>query len=88
MNLSFVGDSLVSVSQGSKPQLSVWSMSNLSLSWSYKLQVEGLVFSSPLNFLILLLPRFQIVNHIADWLKMNTYILCIQDREKIETASF
>ncbi|CAN6725634.1 unnamed protein product [Malus baccata var. baccata] len=41
--LSFAGKSeyLVSVTQGSKPQLSVWSMSELSESWSYKLHVEA-----------------------------------------------
>uniref|UniRef100_A0A9I9DF46 WD repeat-containing protein 75 second beta-propeller domain-containing protein n=1 Tax=Cucumis melo TaxID=3656 RepID=A0A9I9DF46_CUCME len=44
VNLSFAGDSefLVSVSQGSKPQLSVWIVSKLSLSWSYKLHIEAL----------------------------------------------
>lgn len=43
VSLSFVGksDCLVSVSQGSSPQVSVWSMSKLSLSWSYKLIVEA-----------------------------------------------
>ena len=47
MNLSFAGDSefLISVSQGSRPQLSVWSMTKLSVSWSYKLHVEGLILS-------------------------------------------
>ncbi|XP_034215520.1 WD repeat-containing protein 75 isoform X2 [Prunus dulcis] len=42
VTLSFAGKSeyLVSVSQGSKPQLSVWSMSKLSESWSYKLHIE------------------------------------------------
>ncbi|KAF8391223.1 hypothetical protein HHK36_023525 [Tetracentron sinense] len=41
--LSFVGKSeyLVSVSRGSKPQLSVWSMSKLSVFWSYKLHAEA-----------------------------------------------
>lgn len=43
VNLSFAGDSefLISVSQGSRPQLSVWSMTKLSVSWSYKLHVEA-----------------------------------------------
>ncbi|XP_010276147.1 PREDICTED: WD repeat-containing protein 75 [Nelumbo nucifera] len=43
VTLSFVGRSeyLVSVSQGLKPQLSVWSMSKLSISWSYKLHAEA-----------------------------------------------
>ena len=42
-SLSFAGKSecLIAISQGSKPQLSVCSMSKLSVSWSYKLQVEG-----------------------------------------------
>ncbi|XP_010904674.1 uncharacterized protein [Elaeis guineensis] len=37
--LSFIGESgyLASLSKGSKPQLSVWSTSNLSMYWSYKL---------------------------------------------------
>ncbi|KAL2497222.1 Transducin/WD40 repeat-like superfamily protein [Abeliophyllum distichum] len=40
--LSFVGKSayLVSASQGSNPQLTLWSMSKLSTSWSYKLNAE------------------------------------------------
>ncbi|XP_022135000.1 WD repeat-containing protein 75 [Momordica charantia] len=44
VNLSFAGDSefLLSVSQGSRPQLSVWNMSKLSISWSYKLHVEAM----------------------------------------------
>ncbi|KAL6998978.1 hypothetical protein U1Q18_000144 [Sarracenia purpurea var. burkii] len=50
VSLSFVGksDYLVSTSQGSNPQVSVWSTSNLSVTWSYKLHAEGLVlfFSS------------------------------------------
>ncbi|XP_015899229.3 uncharacterized protein LOC107432272 [Ziziphus jujuba] len=58
MNLSFVGDSLVSVSQGSKPQLSVWSISNLSVSWSYKLQVEDVASAVDLSlFAVLVLQK-------------------------------
>ncbi|KAH9805892.1 transducin/WD40 repeat-like superfamily protein [Citrus sinensis] len=43
MNMSFVGSSeyLVATSWGSKPQLSVWNMSKLSISWSYLLHVEA-----------------------------------------------
>ncbi|GMI92889.1 hypothetical protein like AT2G18900 [Hibiscus trionum] len=43
VNLSFLGksDNLVAASCGSNPQLSVWSMSKLSLSWSYKLRIEA-----------------------------------------------
>ncbi|KAF4352966.1 hypothetical protein F8388_008387 [Cannabis sativa] len=43
-SLSFAGksDYLVTVSGGSQPQLSVCSMSKLSVSWSYKLQVEDI----------------------------------------------
>lgn len=43
VSLSFVGKSeyLVSTSWESKPQLSVWSLSKLSMSWSYRLHVEG-----------------------------------------------
>lgn len=42
VNLSFIGKSeyLVSASRGANPQLSVWNMSKLSASWSYKLQIE------------------------------------------------
>ncbi|PRQ37349.1 putative transcription factor WD40-like family [Rosa chinensis] len=42
VTLSFAGNSdyLLSISRGSKPQLSVWSMSKLSESWSYKLDIE------------------------------------------------
>lgn len=43
VTLSFVGksDNLVAASHGSNPQLSVWSMSKLSISWSYKLRIEA-----------------------------------------------
>ncbi|KAL8166734.1 hypothetical protein V2J09_008233 [Rumex salicifolius] len=42
-SLSFVGNSeyLLSASQGSVPHLSVWSLPNLSLVWSYKFQVQA-----------------------------------------------
>ncbi|KAK1362452.1 WD repeat-containing protein 75 [Heracleum sosnowskyi] len=41
--VAFIGksDYLVSASGGSKPQLSVWSMSNMCMSWSYKLRTEA-----------------------------------------------
>ncbi|XP_050217951.1 uncharacterized protein LOC126668808 [Mercurialis annua] len=41
--LSFVGTSeyLVSASWGSKPHLAIWSMSKLSMSWSYRLHAEA-----------------------------------------------
>ncbi|KAL5549203.1 hypothetical protein UlMin_004434 [Ulmus minor] len=59
--LSFPGKSeyIVSVSQGSKPQLSVWSLSKLSLSWSYKLQVEDIACASDLSVfaVLVLLPK-------------------------------
>ena len=44
VSLAFAGKSeyLLSVSHGSKPQLSVWSMSKLAASWSYRIQIEGL----------------------------------------------
>ncbi|KAK1433946.1 hypothetical protein QVD17_10864 [Tagetes erecta] len=46
-NLSFIGDSsfLVSASQGAYGQLSVWSMSKLSVSWSYELHTEAIACS-------------------------------------------
>ncbi|KAF6134212.1 hypothetical protein GIB67_010011 [Kingdonia uniflora] len=45
--LSFVGKSeyLLAVSRGSKAQLSVWSMSKLSISWSYQLLAEAVTCS-------------------------------------------
>ncbi|XP_076898013.1 uncharacterized protein LOC143551471 [Bidens hawaiensis] len=45
--LSFIGASnfLVSASQGTDPQLSVWNMSTLSVSWSYKLHAEAIACS-------------------------------------------
>lgn len=51
MNMSFVGSSeyLVATSWGSKPQLSVWNMSKLSISWSYLLHVEGETTHPPLS---------------------------------------
>ncbi|KAK9278903.1 hypothetical protein L1049_028484 [Liquidambar formosana] len=60
-SLSFVGKSeyLVSISKGSKPQLSVWSMSKLSVSWSYKLHTEALASTGDVSsFAVLaLLPK-------------------------------
>ncbi|CAN1166653.1 WD repeat-containing protein 75 [Linum perenne] len=46
-SLSFIGNSdhLVSTSLGSKPQLSVWSLSSLSICWSYGLHIEAIVTS-------------------------------------------
>ncbi|KAE9609864.1 putative transcription factor WD40-like family [Lupinus albus] len=43
VSLNFAGKSeyLLAVSHGSKPQLSVWNMSKLASSWSYRLQVEA-----------------------------------------------
>jgi len=51
VNLSFAGTSeyLVSASWGLKPQLSVWSMSKLSIAWSYMLHIEGEKSSLLLN---------------------------------------
>ncbi|KAL8135453.1 uncharacterized protein LOC141713331 isoform X2 [Apium graveolens] len=42
--VAFIGksDYLVSASGGSKPQLSVWSMSKMCMSWSYKLHTEAI----------------------------------------------
>ncbi|PON75897.1 WD repeat containing protein [Parasponia andersonii] len=60
-SLSFAGKSeyLVAVSRGLKPQLSVCSMSKLSVSWSYKLQVEDLACAVDLSMfaVLLLLPK-------------------------------
>ncbi|XP_058199418.1 uncharacterized protein LOC131314646 isoform X2 [Rhododendron vialii] len=46
-SLSFLGKSehLVSTSRGSNPLVSVWSMSKLSVSWSYKLHAEAVTCS-------------------------------------------
>ncbi|XP_073303500.1 uncharacterized protein [Primulina huaijiensis] len=46
--LSFVGKSayLVSASQGSNPQLTIWSMSKLSTCWSYRLHAEAITCST------------------------------------------
>ncbi|KAJ4982232.1 hypothetical protein NE237_033069 [Protea cynaroides] len=61
VSLSFVGNSeyLVSISRGSEPQLSVWSMSKLSVSWSYKLHVEAVAcMTDASSFAVLaLLPK-------------------------------
>uniref|UniRef100_A0A5B7C8A1 Putative WD repeat-containing protein 75 isoform X2 n=1 Tax=Davidia involucrata TaxID=16924 RepID=A0A5B7C8A1_DAVIN len=57
--LSFVGKSeyLVSASRGSSPQVSVWSMSKLSVCWSYKLHAEAVACSvDDSSFAILALP--------------------------------
>ncbi|CAI9787909.1 unnamed protein product [Fraxinus pennsylvanica] len=47
VTLSFVGKStyLMSASRGSNPQLTLWSMSKLSISWSYKLHTEDVTCS-------------------------------------------
>lgn len=46
-SLAFIGksDYVVTTSQGSNAQVAVWSMSKLSVSWSYKLKIEGLYIS-------------------------------------------
>ncbi|KAF3452775.1 hypothetical protein FNV43_RR03208 [Rhamnella rubrinervis] len=65
MNLSFVGKSeyLVSVSRGSKPRLAVWSMSKLSVSWSYKLHVEDVACAVDSSlFAVLVLPKSSTVD--------------------------
>ncbi|TYI79188.1 hypothetical protein E1A91_D05G005000v1 [Gossypium mustelinum] len=51
VNLSFVGksDNLVAASCGSNPQLSVWNMSKLSVSWSYKLHIEAVASAVDLS---------------------------------------
>ncbi|KAI3496693.1 hypothetical protein L1887_39064 [Cichorium endivia] len=56
VNLSFIGDSnfLASASRGSNPQLSVWCMSKLSLSWSYKLHTEAIACSEKDSLLAVL----------------------------------
>ncbi|XP_024959966.1 WD repeat-containing protein 75 [Cynara cardunculus var. scolymus] len=56
VNLSFIGESnfLVSASHGSRPQLAVWSMSKLSISWSYKLQTEAVACSQKDSLLAVL----------------------------------
>ncbi|BAT76749.1 hypothetical protein LR48_Vigan627s003400 [Vigna angularis] len=59
--LVFAGSSdyLLSVSHGSKPQLSVWSMSKLAASWSYRLQIEAVSFAIDLSYFaaLVLLPE-------------------------------
>uniref|UniRef100_A0A7N0VM13 WD repeat-containing protein 75 second beta-propeller domain-containing protein n=1 Tax=Kalanchoe fedtschenkoi TaxID=63787 RepID=A0A7N0VM13_KALFE len=52
--LSFTGKSkfIVSVSHGSSPQLCVWSLSKLSIAWSYKLRVEALTCAEDGSFAI------------------------------------
>ncbi|KAG6770070.1 hypothetical protein POTOM_025737 [Populus tomentosa] len=52
VNLAFAGTSeyLVSASWGSKPQLSIWSMSKLSVSWSYMLHVEAIASGADMSF--------------------------------------
>ncbi|GJX93853.1 WD repeat-containing protein 75 [Tanacetum coccineum] len=56
VNLSFIGESnyLVSASRGSNPQLSVWSMSTLSVFWSYKLDTEAMACSGKDSLLAVL----------------------------------
>ncbi|CAJ2649782.1 unnamed protein product [Trifolium pratense] len=59
--LIFVGKSenLLSVSHGSTPQLSVWSMSKLAASWSYRLEIEAVSCALDLSYfaVIALLPK-------------------------------
>ncbi|RDX65834.1 WD repeat-containing protein 75, partial [Mucuna pruriens] len=55
-SLVFAGksDYLLSVSHGSKPQLSVWSMSKLAASWSYRLQIEAVSCAIDLSYFAVL----------------------------------
>ncbi|AES92286.2 putative transcription factor WD40-like family [Medicago truncatula] len=59
--LIFVGNSeyLLSVSYGSTPQLSVWSMSKLAASWSYRIQIEAVSCALDLSYfaIIALIPK-------------------------------
>ncbi|KAL2960870.1 hypothetical protein AAZX31_17G060300 [Glycine max] len=59
--LVFAGksDYLLSVCHGSKPQLSVWSMSKLAASWSYRLQIEAVSSAIDLSYfaVLALLPK-------------------------------
>eukprot|EP00268_Persea_americana_P020064 TRINITY_DN20334_c0_g1_i3.p1 TRINITY_DN20334_c0_g1~~TRINITY_DN20334_c0_g1_i3.p1 ORF type:complete len:812 (+),score=149.30 TRINITY_DN20334_c0_g1_i3:277-2712(+) len=59
VRLSFIGKSehLVSVSWGSKPQLSVWSMSKLSISWTYKVVAEAVTCAMDQFAVLTLLPK-------------------------------
>ncbi|KAK2971977.1 hypothetical protein RJ640_004997 [Escallonia rubra] len=61
VSLSFIGKSeyLVSASRGSSPQLSVWNMSKLSASWSYKLHTEAVACTHDDSFfaILALLPK-------------------------------
>ncbi|KAG5112543.1 hypothetical protein JHK82_035812 [Glycine max] len=56
MRLVFAGksDYLLSVCHGSKPQLSVWSMSKLVASWSYRLQIEAVSSAIDLSYFAVL----------------------------------
>ncbi|XP_061361499.1 uncharacterized protein LOC133305332 [Gastrolobium bilobum] len=56
VNLVFAGKSeyLLSVSRGSKPQLSVWSMSKLAASWSYRIQIEAVSCAMDLSYFAIL----------------------------------
>ncbi|XP_027329589.1 WD repeat-containing protein 75 [Abrus precatorius] len=51
-SLTFAGESeyLLSVSHGSKPQLSVWSMSKLAATWSYRLLIEAVSCAIDLSY--------------------------------------
>ncbi|KAF9680547.1 hypothetical protein SADUNF_Sadunf06G0132700 [Salix dunnii] len=69
VNLSFVGTSeyLVSASWGSKPQLSIWSMSKLRVSWSYMLHVEAIASAADMSSFaaLALLPESSKCNEIS-----------------------
>ncbi|TKY54560.1 WD repeat-containing protein 75 [Spatholobus suberectus] len=56
ISLVFAGksDFLLSVSHGSKPQLSVWSMAKLAASWSYRLQIEAVSCAIDLSYFAVL----------------------------------
>ncbi|CAL0325563.1 unnamed protein product [Lupinus luteus] len=56
VSLNFAGRSeyLLSISHGSKPQLSVWNMSKLASSWSYRLQVEAVSCALDLSYFAIL----------------------------------
>ncbi|XP_058755460.1 uncharacterized protein LOC131628646 [Vicia villosa] len=85
--LSFVGKSeyLLSVSHGSTPQLSVWSMSKLAASWSYGLQIEAVACALDLSYfaILALLPKSN-----ESLFKGNGIILVFNATDPIPVASW
>ncbi|KAK4355092.1 hypothetical protein RND71_024063 [Anisodus tanguticus] len=93
-SLAFIGKSeyIVTTSQGSNAQVSVWSMSKLSISWSYKLKIEAVTCAmDDSSFAILvLLPKSvgYVMSNEATTPGMDGVILLFNAGDPVPVASW